>query len=233
MTFTDFEEKILIGLYQERTVFGVSDMLPFQDLVDKYGLDSQTGWLIEAQKNLLTQGLITGPRNGYNDQMALGLIAGPGMKLIEQRYGDKDGVGMILGPITAVRTGGGVRDTPTTEPSFLTLETGGLIELEGQNLAIDSTAWTGVSERLRADPIKVQNITTKIRELDQLVDGSGLTNTQVARVKAITESLVKLVESPEPEWEAIALLLRSPTLQTVLGLAGVTQLVLKIMFGIG
>ena len=98
---------------------------------------------------------------------------------------------------------------------------------------VHSSDWTGISERLRRNPEAVTRIQQQIAQLDKEVDKLGLNNHERAKVKAITEGLAKLIQSPEPEWKAIVDLLRSPTLAAVLGLAGIIQLTLKLIFGIG
>jgi hypothetical protein len=100
--YSHFEDAILAALYQEQVFFDQVDMISFSSLVEKYGLEAKPGWLIDAQKELLSQGLISGPRNGSNDQMALGKIDSAGRRKIEDENMTHDGVGMILEPANDV-----------------------------------------------------------------------------------------------------------------------------------
>ena len=113
MNYTTFEESILIALYQEHISFGKEDIISFEYVVIKYGLEFKSGWLIEAQQSLLSDGLISGPRNGQNDQMAVGMISGRGMKLIEDKFGSFEGVGIILEPKVETPSHGGVAEPPS------------------------------------------------------------------------------------------------------------------------
>lgn len=101
-------------------------------------------------------------------------------------------------------------------------------------VAIASVNWTGVEERLAADPATVRQIADHLRELDELVAKAGLTNSETAKAKAITGALKSLIESPEPEWKAIVELLNSPIISalcTALNLAGAAYAVIRLIVG--
>lgn len=102
----------------------------------------------------------------------------------------------------------------------------------GEEPSFASVDWTGVEQRLAADPATVDEIRRRIAELDVAIEKAGLTNVEQSKAKAITTALRSLVESPEPEWQAIVLLLTSPTMQALcnalaLGafLIGIVQLI--------
>jgi hypothetical protein len=99
LIYSHFEDAVLAALYQEQVFFNETDYIPFSKIVEKYGLEARTGWLISAQKSLVDQGLIAGPKSGQNDQMAIGKIIGPGLRTIEDQYLTHDGVGIILEPV--------------------------------------------------------------------------------------------------------------------------------------
>lgn len=231
MTFTDFCEKILIALYQDGQKS--DQFLPLSLLVDKYGLAVDESWLSRAMSHLRAQKRIDGREFAGAPTSVLGRITGSGMAYIENKYGSKDGVGVLLEPIVSIGPITEVVSDARETPAFLIPGNGNHIELETPALFIDSALWTGIKVRIQADLALYEDIAAKVRELDAIVEDFGLSNTQTARAKAITESLVKLVGSPEPEWEAIAVLLRSPVLQSFLGLAALAQLILKIIFGVG
>jgi hypothetical protein len=68
-------------------------------------------------------------------------------------------------------------------------------------------------------------------EIDRLIDETGLTNVEKHKAKAITEALLKLVYSPEPEWKTIAELLTSKPLTALLNVAAIAQIVLSMILG--
>jgi hypothetical protein len=121
----------------------------------------------------------------------------------------------------------------TEDGAYLTVEApehAGVEEIAGR---LSSESWTGIAARLQRDPQTVERIKQSLGQLDADVETLTLSNHERAKVKAMTEALVKLIESPEPEWRVIVDLLRSPTLGAILGLAGVVQLALKLIFGVG
>ena len=238
MTYTDFAEKLLIALYQEteRELSGPFETT-FETLIDRYGLPKNERWIERVATEWRAEGLADvsdelGPAANLSIE-----ITGKGMRRVEAAYGSKDGVGEILRPIDVLPSN--AITTESGEP--LVTEAGDYIVAEGPvsdvpidiPLSVSSEAWTGVETRLKRDELAVNRIRQHVAQLDREVENLGLTNQERAKVKAITEALVKLIESPEPEWKAIVELLRSPTLGAILGLAGLTQLVLKLVFGIG
>jgi len=69
---------------------------------------------------------------------------------------------------------------------------------------IDSADWTGVERRLEASPVAIQKVRVCVENLNEALDAAGLTNREKEKAKAITEALLKLVMSPEPEWKLVA-----------------------------
>ncbi|MEV4933664.1 hypothetical protein [Sphingobium sp. LSP13-1-1.1] len=103
---------------------------------------------------------------------------------------------------------------------------------ENYGNVFNSSAWTGIEQRLASDPAIVDAIRQKIVEIDSLIEKTGLTNFERDRAKAITEALRSLINSPEPEWRAVVMLLTSPSLTAIINLTTVIELTLKL-FGIG
>jgi hypothetical protein len=163
-----------------------------------------------------------------NDDMAIAKITGRGMRQIEEKFGSKSGVGTIIEPVRVVFFNAST--ALSSSPSDLAVnEEGGIADA----FEINSSTWTGISERAARSPQIIAAVTKHVSEIDKLVESLDLNNVERARLKAITNSLQTLVESPEPEWKAIVALLQSPTLSAILGLAGIVQLTLKVIFGIG
>lgn len=94
---------------------------------------------------------------------------------------------------------------------------------------LDSYKWTGIENRLAADPAVTAQIRSKLQELDRLVDATELTNSEKARAKAITTALLSLGESPQPEWRAIVELLNSPVITAVCNAAALTGLAVGVI----
>lgn len=215
MTYTEFADKMLIALYQESATDD-SKNLRFQDLVSKYGLNGSAKW-VERLANEWEQSGLAEVRSFIGSPLEWGAeITAYGMRQVEEGYGDKEGVGTILEPIN----------------SELALDDGLLLDGGLATLTIDSSQWTGIETRLRQQPELVEAIREKLHEIDKLVDQAGLTNLERQKAKAISEALIKLVESPEPEWKAIVELLTSKPLTALLNVASIVQIVLKLFFGI-
>lgn len=237
MNYQDFEEKILIALYQERMSFGVSDIMSFRELAEKYAIPYQEGWLIECQKDLRRRGHIAGPPNGHNDEMAVGKILPSGMRRIEEKYGSKDGVGIVMpianiGPATSaiskatgnIFIGDGPPPADFGKDGDIYLNVAPVastVDVATALRTFDSAAWTGVSQKVQANPQLLDNIAAKISEIEDLIEISSLDNQRKSSARAISKALVALVSDPEPEWKVIVELLNSPKLTAVLNFAQV------------
>jgi len=215
-TYTQFRENILMALYEEERLEGQGDVILFRKLVDEYELEARPGWLLEAQKDLLADGLITGPSNARNDDMAIGKLSGRGLRHIEAEYGAIGGVPTLLAKPDHDDLIIPVKAAPPTEVAYPT---------------VSSVDWTGIEARLATSPVIVEKISVKISEIDELIEATGLTNFERQKAKAITSALRSLVASPEPEWKAIVQLLNSPNLTAVLNVATIVQLTLALIFG--
>lgn len=66
-----------------------------------------------------------------------------------------------------------------------------------------SADWTGIEERLAANPAAVAKVSDLIGKLNNELASVGLTNAELARAMALTGALSELVKSPDPEWEII------------------------------
>jgi hypothetical protein len=99
----------------------------------------------------------------------------------------------------------------------------------GDEPPIASYDWTGIEQRLTVDPAAVDEIRRRLAKLDAAVEHAGLTNAEQARAKAITAALLSLVESPEPEWQAIVTLLTSPTIQAFCNAVALSTLAIGIV----
>ena len=95
--------------------------------------------------------------------------------------------------------------------------------------SLESHDWTGIERRLAADSVLITEIGSKLREMDRLVDATGLTNSEKAQAKAITTALLSLVESPQPEWRVIVELLNSPVIAAVCNAATLVGLAVGIV----
>jgi hypothetical protein len=92
MTFTDICEKLLICLYQDDQFSGAwHDLAGIQS---KYGLPGDLKLLSLAAKHLADVGNIN--LRELVGAAIRGRLTGAGITYIEQKYGDKDGVGTII-----------------------------------------------------------------------------------------------------------------------------------------
>ncbi|WP_452654082.1 hypothetical protein [Sphingomonas bisphenolicum] len=215
-SYTQFRENILMALYEEERLEGNGDVILFRKLVDEFGLEWRPGWLIEVQKDLLADGLITGPSNARNDDMAIGKLSGRGLRHVEEEYGAIGGVPTLL-------------TKPEHDDLVIQVEEAAPVDRERQT--VSSSSWTGIEARLATSPAIIEQISIKIVEIDRLIDATGLTNAERQKAKAITSALQNLILSPEPEWQVIVQLLNSPNLTAVLNVAAVVQLTLALIFG--
>lgn len=214
--FSTFVEVFVAAIYNEmqqtgQTQFSVGDIL------DRYGLRFDAGWRDTFFRDYTATSLLDMRRRhlGPIRQQHLALSA-EGIRWVEENLGDN--VTTFLEQNGAIYQSGATFESRAADEVLQSYK---------------SSTWTGIEERITASPEILAKVTANIREIDVLVDQSGLTNAERARAKAITQSLAILVESPEPEWRAIVALLNSPFLTGLLNVAAIAQLTLKLLFGIG
>lgn len=80
---------------------------------------------------------------------------------------------------------------------------------------LSSASWTGIEQRIAATPGSIEQVGSLIAQLDLTVEQCGLTNYEQQRAKALTGALMKLVSSPQPEWQLIVNILNSPVLSAL------------------
>lgn len=93
-------------------------------------------------------------------------------------------------------------------------------------VTVDSTAWTGrynLSEHQKGEVRRI------LREMRVMIESAKLSNARTANAMALIESAEKLVETPDPLWQEIMRLLRSPTLAGVVGIASLVIALVQIV----
>ena len=223
-SFREFSENMLKAVFEEDR--RAHDFVDLSTIPQKYRFAGDREWVqdwAEAHSGYLKfeQGSIASPPHPL-----MARISGGGRLHVESAYGDNDGVppffpdatqntGIIADAATSLTTS----DEPTITAHL--------------PLALSSEAWTGIEIRTQRDPAIVETLRQKVHEIEAVSLKLSLTNSERQKISAITEALVKLIESPEPEWKAIVALLQSPKLSAILSLAQLAQFALKILFGIG
>jgi hypothetical protein len=95
-------------------------------------------------------------------------------------------------------------------------------------LAASAFKWTGIEERLASDPTITEEIFGSLQKINVLIEQTGLTNAERAKAHAINNALVSLVNSPEPEWQAVINLLSSQALNNIIGVANIVLFVFQL-----
>jgi hypothetical protein len=226
---------MLIALYQDSESDFVDPFgITFGKLIDRYGLPNNERWLDRLAKEWQEEGLAEvsdhlGPASDFELE-----ITARGMRDVENRYGGKDGIGTIL---NLVHSSGFSNEeekpsAPLQVADAVSATTADEVALRYHSpMGLDSARWTGIEQRLARDPARIKDIRTKIREIDGLLSDAGLSNREMAKARAISEALIKLAESPEPEWKAIVDLLQSPALGAALNVVGLIQLIVGFILG--
>lgn len=97
-SYTEFAEKMIIALYQE-TERTEKHYYKFGELIDRYGIEAKESWIHrladEWEYGFASEvsRYLGGSARGWEVR-----ISANGMRYVEERYGDKDGVGTILEP---------------------------------------------------------------------------------------------------------------------------------------
>ncbi|MEM9311448.1 MAG: hypothetical protein AAGA34_08370 [Pseudomonadota bacterium] len=88
----------------------------------------------------------------------------------------------------------------------------------GKRTVANSASWTG---RIDVSEAKKAMIKKHLREIRTEIDKSKMTNAKRCNILAIVGAIETLIEAPDPPWAEILRLVRNPTLQGVLALAGI------------
>ena len=101
-------------------------------------------------------------------------------------------------------------------------------------VAVESADWTGIEERLAADPAAMVRIQQALSEIDAALDGAGLSNLEMQKAKALTGALTALINSPEPAWKHVADLLitfwNSPAITASINAATIIPLIGTVLY---
>jgi hypothetical protein len=89
--------------------------------------------------------------------------------------------------------------------------------------------WTGIEERVASDPAIIDQISAHLHTVNVLIEQTGLSNLEKAKAHAINSALIKLIMSPEPEWQAIVNLLSTQSLNNIMGVANIVLFVFRLL----
>ncbi|MBV8972172.1 MAG: hypothetical protein JO290_07760 [Sphingomonadaceae bacterium] len=87
MSYRDFENQLLVGLY--RAWQDGRDLVPFGRVVADQGLEFERGWLVRAHDSLTSKGYVQGPANRRNEEMTIGRLTADGMLFVEDNLLDE------------------------------------------------------------------------------------------------------------------------------------------------
>ena len=192
MNYSGFREDMIIALYQEQVHEGEDEMIAFRKLAETYDLEWREGWLGELQKELRSEGLIRGPSNGIGDDMAIGKLAGPGLRYVEDKYGSKDGVATIL-------------SKPEYDNLIVPVED--QREAEESENSVESSAWTGLPSDFVLSESKRGSLVAMLASAENALDAVGAGNSEKAMARAYIVAARTLADVPDPPvdliWEII------------------------------
>jgi hypothetical protein len=84
---------------------------------------------------------------------------------------------------------------------------GSLAKIEGEDFD-----WSERSAVLSADTCSVEQICRHLREVDRLLDGVPLSNSQKLQCKTAIDAIQILLSAPEPEWQIVVKICRSKSI---------------------
>ena len=217
-TFTNFREEMLRALYQEQVHEGQDDMLSFGKLAEEYGLEWRSGWLDELQSDLRMEGLIRGPSNGVGDDMAMGKLNGAGLRYIEDKYGDLNGVPTLISKpayddLLVVEETSEARPPGISPSSAVHAHTATEPTVTAHPATVDSRAWTG-KRLVLTDEAVLRDLRAKAIELREKVHSIRFeSNSDSNDVKGLCDALVAITEMAEPDLTIIERILMHPKFQ--------------------
>jgi predicted transcriptional regulator len=97
---------------------------------------------------------------------------------------------------------------------------------QGKKLTSDSSAWTG---RIDVSIARKMQIQKRLVEIRRVIDEAQMSNAARCNVLAVVGAIDSLVEAPDPPWAEILRLIRNPTLQGVLAIAGLLLTIIGLI----
>ena len=94
-------------------------------------------------------------------------------------------------------------------------------------LAIDSSSWTGLTQRL--GPQTIAQIRQGARVLVEVVEQSDLSEAEKRNALACARAVEELVNAPDPQWKQVIELLTSKPLTAFLNVASLLTIILGIV----
>ncbi|MEA3016982.1 MAG: hypothetical protein QOI38_1704 [Sphingomonadales bacterium] len=95
-----------------------------------------------------------------------------------------------------------------------------------RSIRIDSANWTGRFQLSISQKMQITGILTEIRSIVEIVEFS---NSQRANALALIEAAERLAETSDPQWPEIVMLLKSPILASITGIAGLVLSIGQIL----
>lgn len=188
MRYTDFDEKMLLALYQE-TERTDDDVFTFKELCERYGLPMNTKWVVRLAEQWEHEGNAKVRKHIGNPETWRVEITGSGLRWIEDNFGSKEGVGQILEPVAR-------------EEEKLSEPISGSEELPH----VDSSSWTGLRKH-RITSHNRESVRIRIVEAKAALDTQNFTNEQKAQAVSFLRAAEELIEAPEPPsdiiWELV------------------------------
>jgi hypothetical protein len=219
---------MLAALYQEQIDEELVKPVGLMKIAEDYGIDWKPGWLLEFQKDLIGAGLLRGATNAFKDEMANGILTGQGLTYIEDKYGSKDGVGVLavkmsdeaqLLPILDNRYADTATESASSSHEFI-------FDASKIQIAIDSTDWTGLSKKISASDLG--EIRIRVTALKQSIIQSGTDEQTKLNAIARADAIANLLEAPDVPWREVVQILNSPALSAFLVVVNIIQFIIGL-----
>jgi len=217
MTFTDFCEKLLLALYQDG--HKSDDWLHVMTLQSRYGLNVDEAWRSKAMNFLKSRGDAEGRELVGEANTAMAKITGSGIVYIEEKYGDKDGVGQVLTPIDHNDDIGDNFLDPADN-----LPTDYLNDREPSDIPIDSSTWTGLPKQGVMSEVAVGKLKGALRVAEDALSRSNATNEEMAQARAYVIAIHALADAPCPPADQIWSLIQAAN-----GVAGIASFFVSLI----
>lgn len=176
--YNDFFNQLVSCLYWQSS--RSEDLTSFETLARKFGVEYETGFLAEAQRELKSKGLLRGPDPIDGDATALGRLTGAGLRFAEDR---------------------GLDDLAEDEREIAS-ETDA-DELNQATGSFQSASWTGLPTAFELTEAKRQTLVRDLELAEDRLVGLGLSQEIQAQARAYFVAARILAEAPEPPADII------------------------------
>lgn len=192
MRYKEFSDEFLLAAYQESRL-NPGQTIRSGDLIDRYPLVFEPGWVVQVVQDLGVRGYLTGKGVDADDRGQPIRLTGRGLRVAEDLM--EKGVAIFR-----LDLGDGVGFPAAEEPSADGTE-------PSPQPVIESSSWTGLPSDFVLSEEKRTRLVACLQDAETQLDHIGAGNAEKAQARAYIVAAKALADAPDPPadliWELI------------------------------